>query len=80
MFQRTPTIHSDAGTILTRVKGSDTADHESNILGDKTFRSIAYNPGGPQRRVIVTKSTPVKRPVIVGRAVGGLAPQRTFSR
>jgi hypothetical protein len=81
MFQRTPTIHPQASTVLGRVKSLDTAGHESNALGAKTFRGLAYNPGGPQRRVVVTKNVPATGGWIApGRATGGKAPQRTFSR
>lgn len=81
MFQRTPTIHPAAAGVLSRVKSGDTARHESNALGNKTFHSIAYNPGGPQRRVIVTKNVPtIGGRVAPGRVTGGRAPQRTFSR
>lgn len=74
------TVHSDAPGLLGRVKSLDTAGHESNVLGAKTFRSIAYNPGGPQKRVVVTKGVLAVGRVEPWRATGGKAPQRTFSR
>lgn len=81
MFQRTLTVHSDASTVLGRVKSLDGADHPSNALGAKTFRGLAYNPGGPQKRVVVTKNVPaIGGAVAPGRSTGGKAPQRTFSR
>lgn len=66
--------------MLGRVKSGDGADHASNVLGDKTFRGLAYNPSGPQKRVVVTKNVPGKGAVQKGRSTGGGAPQRTFSR
>ena len=83
MFQKRPTIHPDAGTVLSSVKGSDTADHPSNVLGAKSFKSIAYNPGGPQKRVVVTKggpAAPVGGKSMPVRSTGGSAPQRSFSK
>jgi hypothetical protein len=82
VFQRRPTIPAQASQVLSRVKGGDATQHPLNVLGQKSFRSLSYNPTGPQRRVVVTKkAVPTTGGVQApGRVTGGSAPQRTFSQ
>jgi hypothetical protein len=78
MFQRRLTIPGGASVVLARVRGVDTQEHELNALGAKTFRGHAYNPTGPQRRIIVTKNVPATTGWIAPRIRIGTAPPRAF--